>query len=359
MQKTIHNVTRVFDELKVHYKLNTYRELAAFLDVKEGTLNAWKARNRIGDIDAILNKCEGLSYEWVKTGDGDMFRNMEGKEQAILNANTNKPQSTEVALFFSGMPEQSTNSVPIENNNYRNVFSINRDLCRLLKYYIQSRGILSLTIAKTLQLDFFDLQKIINGSEYPAFYIKERIIELLIQEHILAQDGTIADPKAFDALEVSQGEVDSLFRNDTSDQGLKAEYVRVARNEIPANDDGRATIHSEQIVDHLAFRSGWLKHSLGLSPENIAIITIIDDSMEPYLVESDLILIDLSIVRIEGNSVYVLQSGDSLIVRRVQVKLDGGVTVKSDNPRYEPETYNRESAEDLRVVGRMVRRLVK
>lgn len=355
MQNPTHNVARVFEKLKSHYKLKTYRELAAFLDVKEGTLNAWKARNSIGDIDAILNKCDGLSYEWVKTGEGDMFRIREGKQQVVSNVEYVQNRSPEVARFFNGLTEeQPANYMSNQTQKDKNVFSLDRDLVRLLNHYIKSRGIFSLTLAKSLQLDYFDLKKILQGSIKPAFYIKERIIELLIQEHILGQDGTIADPTAFAALEVSQGEVESLFR-----KGTKAEYVIVARNEIPATDDGRPMIRSEQIVDHLAFRLEWLKHSLGISPENIAIITVLDDSMEPYLAEGDLILVDLEGASIEGNSVYVLQSGDSLIVRRIQVKLDGGVTVKSDNPRYEPETYNRESAENLRVVGRMIRRLVK
>jgi hypothetical protein len=72
-EKKIQNVEIIFEELKKHYNLKTYRELARFLDVKEGTLFAWKARNSIGDIDAVIAKCKGISYEWLKTGEGEMF----------------------------------------------------------------------------------------------------------------------------------------------------------------------------------------------------------------------------------------------------------------------------------------------
>jgi len=72
--KKLHTVASIFDDLKKHYNLKTYRELAAFLDIKEGTLNAWKTRNSIGDIDAILTKCRGLSYDWLTRGEGEMFR---------------------------------------------------------------------------------------------------------------------------------------------------------------------------------------------------------------------------------------------------------------------------------------------
>lgn len=72
--KKLHSVVFILDKLKAHYKLRTYRELATFLDIKEGTLNAWKTRDSIGDVDAILTKCRGLSYEWLTTGTGEMFR---------------------------------------------------------------------------------------------------------------------------------------------------------------------------------------------------------------------------------------------------------------------------------------------
>lgn len=85
--KKQHNVEFIFDTLKKHYKLRTYRELAVFLGVKEGTLNAWKARDRIGDVDIILTKCKGLSYDWLKTGEGEMFKGVgadDGEGRAAL-----------------------------------------------------------------------------------------------------------------------------------------------------------------------------------------------------------------------------------------------------------------------------------
>lgn len=136
-------------------------------------------------------------------------------------------------------------------------------------------------------------------------------------------------------------------------------YVSVPRYEVAASAGGGALIHSEQIVDHLAFEAEWVKVVLGLSPNRLAVISVIGDSMEPYLAEGDLIMVDLGVTHIENNAVYVLQFGDSLLVKRVQVKLDGEVIVKSDNPLYETESFRGNAAQRLRVVGRMVRRLVR
>lgn len=143
------------------------------------------------------------------------------------------------------------------------------------------------------------------------------------------------------------------------EEALARGYIQVPRYEIAASAGGGALVHSEQIVDVMSFKSDWIKVSLGLSPKNVAVISVIGDSMEPYLSEGDLVMVDLGVTHIENNAVYVLQFGDSLLVKRVQVKLDGEVIVKSDNSLYEPETFRGEAAERLRVVGRMIRRLVR
>lgn len=146
---------------------------------------------------------------------------------------------------------------------------------------------------------------------------------------------------------------------ETREEALARGYVQVPRYEIAASAGGGALVHSEQIVDVMSFKSDYLKVSLGLSPKNVAVISVVGDSMEPYLSEGDLVMVDLGVTSIQNNAVYVLQFGESLLVKRVQVKLDGEVIVKSDNPRYEPESFRGEAAERLRVVGRMVRRLVR
>lgn len=139
----------------------------------------------------------------------------------------------------------------------------------------------------------------------------------------------------------------------------QSEYIQVPRYEIAASAGGGAVVQSEQIVDYLTFKAEWLRMSLGLSPAQAAVISVVGDSMEPYLSDGDLILVDTSVTRIENDSIYVIQSGDSLLVKRIQRKLDGTVIVKSDNERYEPEVFRGEATELLRVVGRLVRRLVR
>lgn len=136
--------------------------------------------------------------------------------------------------------------------------------------------------------------------------------------------------------------------------GKADEFVLVPRYEVAASAGGGAVIHSEQIVDYLSFKSEWIRNGLGLSEKDLALINVKGDSMEPTLSNEDLILVDLRTRKVEDNSVYVLQFNGTLLVKRIQRKLDGSVVVSSDNKMYTPESVRGELLESLNVVGRVV-----
>ncbi len=131
-------------------------------------------------------------------------------------------------------------------------------------------------------------------------------------------------------------------------------FVQIPRYEVVASAGGGAVIHSEQIVDHLSFKADWVRNALGVPVKDLALINVLGDSMEPTLSDGDLILIDMSTRRVKDNAVYVLQLNGTLLVKRIQRKLDGSVIVRSDNTIYEPETVNSEMLDSLNIIGRVV-----
>jgi len=71
-EKTITRAKIILDGLRKYYEIRTYGDLAKFLGVKQNTLSSWISRDSI-DEDLIYRKCDGISYEWLKTGEGEMF----------------------------------------------------------------------------------------------------------------------------------------------------------------------------------------------------------------------------------------------------------------------------------------------
>lgn len=78
------------------------------------------------------------------------------------------------------------------------------------------------------------------------------------------------------------------------------------------------------------------------------------DSMKPTLEHGDLVLVDLRVNRPAENSIYVLAIEDSLLVKRVQLKMDGSIVIKSDNPLYDAEILGLKERERLKIRGQVV-----
>jgi phage repressor protein C with HTH and peptisase S24 domain len=215
-----------------------------------------------------------------------------------------------------------------------------------LKKVRESSGRTQKDLAVELGLSVTAIQGYESGRQVPGGNVLESLAKMGININWLL---------------IGEGEMsrrDSLAVTET-EQWPPEGYIHIPHYEIAASAGGGALVNSEQVVDYMTFKADYVRTSLGLSPADAAVISVIGDSMEPYLADGDLILIDQKVTRIEDDSVYVIQSGDSLKVKRIQKMLDGTVIVKSDNNKYEAEVYRGETVEYLRVVGRLVRRLVR
>lgn len=146
----------------------------------------------------------------------------------------------------------------------------------------------------------------------------------------------------------------TLHETYPSEESATEGFILVPRYEVQASAGNGALIHSEQIVDYLAFKADWVRNTLGVAQRDLALISVKGDSMEPGLSNEDLILVDMRRNRVEDNAVYVLQLDGTLLVKRIQRKLDGSLCVMSDNPCYEAEIVSAERATDLHVLGRVV-----
>ena len=131
---------------------------------------------------------------------------------------------------------------------------------------------------------------------------------------------------------------------------------------IPNTDDIRAAAgagaHNGQVEladDAMMFKDDWIRLELGARPENLCLIRVSGDSMEPTLRAGDVILIDRSAGRPDREGIYVLRLEDALLVKRLQLVPGGTIKVTSDNAAFEPWTINRSSPPpDLTIIGRVI-----
>ena len=115
--------------------------------------------------------------------------------------------------------------------------------------------------------------------------------------------------------------------------------------------------NGEHVADVLAFKEDWIRRELRAAPDDLRLIYVEGDSMEPDLRANDIILVDHTDTAARSDGIYVIRMEDALLVKQLQ-RLPGGlIKVISRNPAYEPFTVAVEKVQaqnGFGIVGRVV-----
>ncbi|PKQ02772.1 MAG: hypothetical protein CVT73_17340 [Alphaproteobacteria bacterium HGW-Alphaproteobacteria-12] len=123
-----------------------------------------------------------------------------------------------------------------------------------------------------------------------------------------------------------------------------------------ARDDGRTiAVEDVALLDTLTFHRDFIAHVLKADPAALIAVEAPDDTMQPTFAAGDILLADGSAPRMRGSGIYVFAGENALIVKRLQVKLDGSITVSSDNADlYPPEEIERSALDKVKIIGRVI-----
>lgn len=126
-------------------------------------------------------------------------------------------------------------------------------------------------------------------------------------------------------------------------------------NDVRAAAGHGAVNGHEQADDALMFKEDWIRYELGAKAQDLCLIRVSGDSMEPTLRAGDVILIDHRACRPDREGIYIMRVGEMLLVKRLQALPGGKIRVTSDNPAFDPWTLGPEEfGADVQVVGRVV-----
>lgn len=112
--------------------------------------------------------------------------------------------------------------------------------------------------------------------------------------------------------------------------------VAVGRYDAAAAAGAGAFSDGREVSPHLAFDREWLRRVARGGPDQLSIIRVQGDSMNPLLADGDEILVDRSdgAARLR-DGVYVLRMDEALVVKRVALNPAARtVSIRSDNPLY-------------------------
>jgi phage repressor protein C with HTH and peptisase S24 domain len=109
--------------------------------------------------------------------------------------------------------------------------------------------------------------------------------------------------------------------------------IRQVKGKISAGNG----LDPDNTVDlRVAFRQDWIKRKG--SPDNMSLIKVSGDSMEPTLMSGDLVLVDHGKTNIAPNGgIYAISIDHEIMIKRIQpIFSEGKFRIISDNRQYEP-----------------------
>ncbi|WP_421907249.1 S24 family peptidase [Mameliella sp.] len=190
--------------------------------------------------------------------------------------------------------------------------------------------------------------------------------EQRIKEPYLPMKFAMPFADAVEARGVPRAEVMALAHPGSAGNPAETDLVRVEHEQVPTNGStlvpvydvhasagGGALNHEEPEVYSLAFPPAYLKKLTSSSPGNLAIISVKGESMEPTLLDDDIVLLDASKTNLSYDGLFVLRFDDALHVKRVgRAPKKGHVTIISDNKDLYPPMLM--SSEEVEAVGKVL-----
>ena len=105
------------------------------------------------------------------------------------------------------------------------------------------------------------------------------------------------------------------------------------------------------VEGYYSFRQAWLAGKG--SVDNMVLLDVFGNSMEPELKDGDTVLIDQARTDIIAGAVYAVGIDDTIMVKRLE-KHPNSLVLLSDNARYAPISLEREEMEGVRILGKVI-----
>ncbi len=137
-------------------------------------------------------------------------------------------------------------------------------------------------------------------------------------------------------------------------QGLyssRQEYIPITEY---TEEDHKLENQPLSSMGRLTFNHFWLVQA-GLNPENLRLLRAHGDAMAPTIKDGDLLMLDISQKKFNGDAIYVVRlDPQNLVAKRLQQSVDKGLYLVSDNPAYREQHIPDNERDGLDIIGKVV-----
>jgi phage repressor protein C with HTH and peptisase S24 domain len=116
----------------------------------------------------------------------------------------------------------------------------------------------------------------------------------------------------------------------TASNSIESQYAYIPKANATLSAGGGLEPVEGEAPERYAFMQKWL-HTVTDSIGELLLMDISGDSMEPTLVDGDMVLIDKTRIHLHSDGIYAVREGDICLIKRRQ-RRSGKIMVISDNP---------------------------
>lgn len=156
------------------------------------------------------------------------------------------------------------------------------------------------------------------------------------------------------ALEVALPSLLGIEEITTPYEGEFSEYAVISSMLATSFGNAGSMIVEEKKGEPYYFRRSWVADRLKTEPENLRMIFVEGDSMEPTLCQTDMVLVDITKQTPSPSGIFVLFDGMGLVAKRLEYLAQSkppSVRILSDNPQY--HSYEC-TIDETEIIGRVV-----
>lgn len=141
--------------------------------------------------------------------------------------------------------------------------------------------------------------------------------------------------------------------NKTDEAPRADDLIRIPMVEAVLSAGTGSLETSGQMGREYAFRRDFIQRKG--NPANMVLMRVAGDSMQPEIMDKDVVLLDQSRKRLLPGPIFALGFEDAIYLKRVD-KLPGQIILKSVNPAYEPIhiEMGEQTSDQFRVIGQVL-----
>ncbi|WP_300460499.1 S24 family peptidase [Desulfobacula sp.] len=143
--------------------------------------------------------------------------------------------------------------------------------------------------------------------------------------------------------------IGNVFLRTHSDDDVEFKYIPRVAARLSAGTGSFEC--DERVKDYLSFQTKWL--AAKGSANTMVAMEVFGQSMEPVIREGDTVLIDQSQKNILAGAIYAVGVEDTILVKRLE-KHPNKLVLCSDNKDYAPIYLEREEADKIRIIGKVI-----